>query len=332
MKHLKYLVIQMLTLELVGSQEIEYYPSQSALNGINAKANIRKVISKRHLQSNVIINVKQSYTNNISNEKIRHFNEKTHIAKDPPLLKQFRERKIQKTNKVAEKRSTDPVFHGHPKTREEIWNENFLTKRTIFDQTPSLIKLVHNITLTYLYDCTPVILYDSQVKSKDSYLFQDLLKDFPVTFIHGYINDKDQMEEPKLLKGTSECFHFIIFLYEVGTSAKVLGKQSDSKVVVIARSSQWAVQEFLAGPLSRMFINLLVIGQSFREDGDYTLVRFNIMITYNNCTKIVVQNEPPKILFYFKMTSSQINSSIVQCLLNTQILSSISIIFYIRRN
>ncbi|XP_026319536.1 ionotropic receptor 21a [Hyposmocoma kahamanoa] len=253
MTRLKYTVILMLTLELVNSQEIEYYPSQSALNGFNAKANVHKVISKRDLQSKVIINVEESLANKSTNFK---------------------------TNQGARKRATDPVFYGHPKTREEIWNEHFLQKSTIFDQSESLIKLVHNITLTYLYDCTPVILYDSQVKSKDSYLFQDLLKGFPVTFIHGYINDIDQLEEPKLLKGTSECHHFIVFLLDVGTSGKVLGKQSDSKVVVIARSSQWAVQEFLAGPLSRMFINLLVIGQSFREDGDYTLEAPYILYTH----------------------------------------------------
>lgn len=268
----------MLILELVGSQEIEYYPSQLALNGINAKANLHKIINKRDLQSNV----KESYAAKTTNETLRHFNEKRGFVTEPPIKKfdlQIKAGNVQKNNKMTGKRATDPVFHGHPKTREEIWNEHFLTKRTVFDQTPSLIKLIHNITLTYLYDCTPVILYDSQVKSKDSYLFQDLLKDFPVTFIHGYINDKDQMEEPKLLKGAYTCAHYIIFLYEVRTSAKVLGKQSDCKIVVIARSSEWAVQEFLAGPLSKMFTNLLVIRQSFREDGDYTLVRFNISST-----------------------------------------------------
>lgn len=291
MKGLVYVVIQILILELVDSQELEYYPSQSAFNGINPEANLRKVISKRDLQSNMMIHFKESNAN--TNEKFRHFYEKNDIKKGSPTLGQFdlqaKTGNTQKINKVTGKRAVDPVFHGHPKTKEEIWNERFIKKTTIFDQTPSLIKLVHNITMTYLYDCTPVILYDNQVKSKDSYLFQDLLKDFPVTYVHGYINDKDEMEEPKLLKGTSECLHFIIFLYEVGTSAKVLGKQSDSKVVVIARSSQWAVHEFLAGPLSRMFINLLVIGQSFKEDGDYSLVRFYISPTIN-CTKGISKN------------------------------------------
>lgn len=270
MKRLKYVLIQILIVDLVYSQEIEYYPSQSVLDG-----KTHRVISKRDLQSNVITNAKESNAKGTELTS-RHFNEQKDM-KAPLILRQFDVQdatgNLPKIKNFAKKRSADPVFHGHPKTREELWNEHFLAASNDFDQTPSLVKLIHNITLTYLHDCTPVILYDSQVKSKASYLFQDLLKEFPVTFIHGYIDEKDQLAEPKLLKGTSECFHFIIFFHEVRTTAKVLGKQSDSKVVIVARSSQWAVQEFLAGPLSRMFINLLVIGQSFKEDGDSTLVR-----------------------------------------------------------
>lgn len=173
---------------------------------------------------------------------------------------------------VKSKRAVDPVFHGHPKTREELWYERFLNRSSVFDQTPSLIKLIQNITLTYLNECTPVILYDSQIKLKESYLFQNLLRNFPVSFVHGYINEHSQLQEPKLLQPVRECLHFIIFLSDVKVSAKVLGKQSESKVVVVARSSQWAVHEFLSSSFSRGFINLVVIGQSFKEDDDSTIV------------------------------------------------------------
>ncbi|CAH0724618.1 unnamed protein product, partial [Brenthis ino] len=164
------------------------------------------------------------------------------------------------------KRNADPVFRGHPKTQEEKWHEMFLSQTKSFDQNPSLIKLIHNITLTYLNECTPVILYDDQIKSREGYLFQDLFKTFPVTFVHGYIGEKDILKEPRLLQPKYNCFHFIVFLSDVKSSAKVLGKQSKSKVIVVARSSQWAVQEFLSGPLSRFFVNLVVIGQSFKEE------------------------------------------------------------------
>ncbi|XP_045773278.1 ionotropic receptor 21a [Maniola jurtina] len=178
----------------------------------------------------------------------------------------FEEIRVNGTNRVLNKRLADPVFHGHPKTREEVWHENFLNKSPVFDQNPSLIKLIHNVTLTYLSDCTPVILYDSQIKSHENQLFQDLFKSFPVTFVHGYINEKDNLEEPRLLQAKRQCLHFILFLTDVQKSAKVLGKQSKSKVIVVARSSQWAVQEFLSGSISRSFVNLLVIGQSFKDD------------------------------------------------------------------
>nr|AMM70646.1 ionotropic receptor 21a [Heliconius melpomene rosina] len=213
--------------------------------------------------------------NNLGEKSILRYHQlfsKTY-RKSRNFHKHIKETKIQKLfsmntsmKTVITKRNADPVFHGHPKTREEKWHEMFLSQTKTFDQNPSLIQLIHNITLTYLNDCTPVILYDDRIKAREGYLFKDLFKSFPVTFIHGYIDEKDIIKEPRLLQPRYECFHFIVFLSDVKSSAKVLGKQSKSKVVVVARSSQWAVQEFLAGPLSRYFINLVVIGQSFKDD------------------------------------------------------------------
>ncbi|KAI8438161.1 hypothetical protein MSG28_010783 [Choristoneura fumiferana] len=180
----------------------------------------------------------------------------------------------------SKKRAVDPVFHGHPKTKEELWNERFINESTSFDQTPSLISLIRNITLTYLSDCIPVILYDSQVKSKESCLVQNLLKDFPIAYVHGYINDDDEVVEPKILHDNKECVNFIAFLSDISKSAKILGKQANSKVIIVAGSSPWAVQEFLAGPQSRMFINLIVIGQSFKDGEDDSLESPYILYTH----------------------------------------------------
>lgn len=230
-------------------QEVEYYPSQSVLDTFH------KVHVKRNIKDDCS---DMFHTDCIKNEirtDTRKFNQPNN-----------------EDNIAVKKRAVDTVFHGYPKTREELWNEHFLDDTTAFDQTPSLVNLLHNITLTYLKDCTPVILYDNQVKSKESYLVQNLLKGFPMTFVHGYITDEDKVMEPELLQAGSECLHYIIFLTDVKKSAKVLGKQPESKVIVVARSSQWAVQEFLAQPVSRMFVNLLVIGQSFKEGDDAALV------------------------------------------------------------
>ncbi|XP_063357695.1 ionotropic receptor 21a [Cydia amplana] len=240
-------------LHYVISQEIEYYPSQ-------ASSFAGELVSE--LKSEPYKHKHDMYKREA---QWRKFNNKY----DPELTK----------NKT-QKRAVDPVFHGNPKTREELWNERIINESLAYDQTPSLISLIHNITLTYLNDCIPIILYDSQVKSKESYLFQNLFKDFPIAYVHGYINEDNELAEPKLVRATKECLHFIAFLSDVTNSAKILGKQAESKVVIIARSSQWAVQEFLAGPQSRLFINLIVIGQSFKDGDDDALEAPYILYTH----------------------------------------------------
>lgn len=47
---------------------------------------------------------------------------------------------------------------------------------------------------------------------------------------------------------------------------QIIGAQTTNRVIVISRSTQWKLQEFLASPLSRDIINLLVIGESFSID------------------------------------------------------------------
>ncbi|XP_049878179.1 ionotropic receptor 21a [Pectinophora gossypiella] len=277
MKALLIFALIIITYHVISAELIEYYPSQNTLDNINGKINNK--INKREIKS--AESAKTDTDIMEANYKWRRFN-KGILTDESPV--KGHEKQIQNASEaskvVPSKRSVDPVFHGHPKTREELWNEHFLNESSAFDQTPSLIKLIHNITLTYLTDCTPVILYDYQVKSKEDYMFQNLLKGFPVTFVHGYIDDNYRVAEPKLLHPVRECLHYIVFITEVKKSAIVLGKQSDCKIVLIARSSQWAVQEFLAGPQSRMFINLLVIGQSFKEDDDNTLESPYILYTH----------------------------------------------------
>lgn len=261
--------VLLILVRVVINQEIEFYASQSLTrNEYKASA------SKTDIETQ---NRKETYRFGLKNKFIwRDFKER--FVKENETESKVAHHTTKKSGVTDEvivhKRETDTVFRGYPKTREELWHERFLYESASFDQTPSLIHLLHNITLTYLKDCTTVLLYDSQVKSKDSYLFQNLLKDFPVSFVHGFINDQDKLQEPKLLQPIKECLHYIIFLYDIRISANILGKQSESKVVIVSRSSQWAVQEFLAGPLSRMFVNLLVIGQSFKDGDDSSLVSF----------------------------------------------------------
>ncbi|RVE49200.1 hypothetical protein evm_006092 [Chilo suppressalis] len=259
-------IINIVTFQLAVCEEIIYYPSKSSL---------------------------KIYKSDKSPHKIKYATESSNVSNSSIInnWRYFVDNDFEVKTKTK-KRAVDPIFHGHPKTREELWNEHFINKSSAFDQTPSLIKLIHNITLTYLNDCTPVLLYDSQVQSRESYLFQDLLKDFPVSCVHGYINDDNKLKEPNLLIPAEECLHYIVFLSDVSSSAKVLGKQSQSKVVVVARSSQWAVKEFLSGPYSRMFVNLLVIGQSFKDDDDDTLEAPYILYTHKLYTDGLGASKP----------------------------------------
>nr|AST36227.1 putative ionotropic receptor IR21a [Hedya nubiferana] len=265
MTYFKIIILNVLFIHNAISQEIEYYPSQAS---IFQRKLVREMKPEFYLYKHVVYK---------REAKLRIFNE---------------DNKFDATKNNTQKRAVDPVFHGHPKTREELWNEKFINETLAFDQTPSLISLIHNITLTYLNDCIPIILYDSQVKSKESYLFQKLLKDFPIGYTHGYINDNDELAEPKLLRTNKECINFIVFLADVTRSAKVLGKQAESKVVIVARSSQWAVQEFLAGPESRMFVNLIVIGQSFKDGDDDTLEAPYILYTHKLYTDGLGASQP----------------------------------------
>nr|ALM24946.1 ionotropic receptor 21a.3 [Athetis dissimilis] len=257
-----------LTYNLVFGEEIlvEFYPSQSLLD------TQYKIDTKREIKSNDI--PVTEYNNDTKEINWRQFNQE------------------EIDDGEIHKRALDPVFHGHPKTREEKWNEHFINKTTTFDQIPSLVSLLHNISATYLTDCTPVILYDSQVKSKESYLVQNLLKGFPMSFIHGYIDDNGELSQPNLLHGNSDCQNYILFLSDVRLSAKVLGKQPKNKIIIIARSSQWAVQEFLASVNSRMFVNLLVIGQSFKEGDDETLESPYILYTHKLYTDGLGASQP----------------------------------------
>lgn len=253
MRSLNYFVINLhVIVQLVSCQVVEYYPPRSSLETWKTY--------KEKYDKNVVDT--QCVNQDHNNRKERRFEGL------------FDEDGFVKFKKGLLRKVADPVFHGHPKTREELWREHFLKENNTSSQISSLIMLLHNITLTYLNDCIPVILYDNSVKLKENYLLQNLFNNFPLSFIHGHIEDNDQLSEPKLLQANTRCLHFIVLITDVKRIAKVIGKQPKSKVVVVARSSQWAVHEFLTGPLSRIFVNIIVIGQSFKEEEIGVLVNY----------------------------------------------------------
>lgn len=47
---------------------------------------------------------------------------------------------------------------------------------------------------------------------------------------------------------------------------EVLGPQTDNRVILIPRSTQWKLQEFLSSKAASDIVNLLVIGESLSTD------------------------------------------------------------------
>ncbi|XP_052892936.1 ionotropic receptor 21a [Anopheles moucheti] len=168
---------------------------------------------------------------------------------------------------IRHRRRVDPTFYGHPKTREQIWERNFA--HVIMDnrQTLSLVTLLNKIILKYLFSCIPIVLYDTYVGTTENYILEALFSEFPTTYITGRIGPNYTLDNPGILEPFGpQCRSYIIFLADVMMTRKVIGPQLNSHVVLIPRSSQWKLQEFLAAKQSRDIINLLVIGESYSVD------------------------------------------------------------------
>lgn len=82
--------------------------------------------------------------------------------------------------------------------------------------------------------------------------------------MHAKINKNYSLNVPGILVSKdSKCRSYILFLADATQTRKVVGSQIDNKVIVIPRSTQWKLQEFLSSSSSRDIINLLVIGESY---------------------------------------------------------------------
>lgn len=206
------------------------------------------------------------------------------------------------------KRFVDPTFRGSPKTREEIWHQNFNTDSNLFDQTPSLILLLNKIITNYLHNCIPVVLYDVHVQNSDSTVLQKLFQTFPTSFMHGLINEKYEVIDQDLVTtGDTKCRHYILFVADAMMTRRVIGPQIHSRVVVVPRSTQWKLQEFLSSPLSRDIINLLVIGESYTASA-YKERPF-VLYTHNLYVDGLGTNQPSVLTSWLKgkLTRPHIN-------------------------
>lgn len=62
------------------------------------------------------------------------------------------------------------------------------------------------------------------------------------------------------------CRSYILFISDVLRTRDVLGPQISNRVILIPRSTQWKLQEFLSSKQASDIINLLVIGESLTAD------------------------------------------------------------------
>lgn len=122
--------------------------------------------------------------------------------------------------------------------------------------------LLTKIAEEYLSDCFTIILYDEVVAESDNLLLQELLRKFPHEYRHGSITNHYDVQEKDILTDSKKCVNYIMFMADVMRCVEVIGQQIDRKVVIVARSSQWRVHEFLSSEVSHNFVNLLVISKS----------------------------------------------------------------------
>ncbi|EDV30811.1 uncharacterized protein Dana_GF14861 [Drosophila ananassae] len=165
------------------------------------------------------------------------------------------------------KRRVDPTFHGNPKPRADLLAAKFHVNAYNFDQTNSLVGLVNKIAEEYLQKCPPIIYYDSFVEKSDGLILENLFKTLPITFYHGEINSRYEAKNTHFTSHIdSNCKSYILFLSDPLMTRKILGPQTESRVVLVSRSTQWKLRDFLASELSSNIVNLLVIGESLMAD------------------------------------------------------------------
>ncbi|KAH8352037.1 hypothetical protein KR084_001438, partial [Drosophila pseudotakahashii] len=171
------------------------------------------------------------------------------------------------STQLRQKRRVDPTFHGNPKPRGELLASKFHVNSYNFDQTNSLVGLVNKIAQEYLNKCPPVIYYDSFVEKSDGLILENLFKTIPITFYHGEINAGYEAKNAHFSSHIdSNCKSYILFLSDPLMTRKILGPQTESRVVLVSRSTQWRLRDFLSSELSSNIVNLLVIGESLMAD------------------------------------------------------------------
>lgn len=158
----------------------------------------------------------------------------------------------------------------HEKPQDVKWMEAFMGKNKKNNEVSSLVNLIKTISLNYFENCTSVIIYDKFVEKNDELLLQQLLNGYPSAYVHGQITNTYKIKSKKITKNVdNKCKNYVLFLADVGKCNEVIEEQNVNKVVVVARSSQWRIYEFLTTKAAQGFMNLLIIAKSeISEESD----------------------------------------------------------------
>lgn len=151
---------------------------------------------------------------------------------------------------------------SHEKPRIQKLSNRFL-EPNVYSEDPdsSLINLLSKIANDYLYDCTTAILYDNYTNNQDNVFLRKFFQQYPLIHVHEAIPENYYIPIGESFQLDNKCVHFIIFIKDVMRCQDIISKRSE-KVVVVAKSSQWRVQEYLTSEFSREIANLLIIVKS----------------------------------------------------------------------
>ncbi|XP_030748843.1 ionotropic receptor 21a [Sitophilus oryzae] len=149
---------------------------------------------------------------------------------------------------------------SHEKSHIQKLSEMFLNQE-FYNDKQSLIELLNFIAYNYLSGCTTVILYDKYTEIQEYAFLKHFLTGYPLTYVNAQISTNNETYLNKLINNRQTCVHFMVFVRDVVECRSVVEKRPE-RIVVVAESSQWRVQEFLASDYSQNIVNLLVIARS----------------------------------------------------------------------
>lgn len=150
----------------------------------------------------------------------------------------------------------------HELPQAEKWYNMFMGKTNeINTQLKSLVELLKIIT-EHLNRCTIMVMYDSSAEDIDRIILEKLFKRLSLAYVHGKI-DANLTISNKLLESTKDkCVSYMLFLKDVIKVSEIVKKQINSKVIIVSKSSQWRVHEFLSSDAAQNIVNLLIVCKS----------------------------------------------------------------------